>query len=539
MDAHVSMPAPTHETHLEAHFGDRVIRCIADRPPHVVALLDAAVASRPDGEAFVFEAERLTWREAGARIGRIAGVLAAQGVGQRDRVGLLLGNGLAFPLILLALARLGAIAVPISHRSQRAELTYMLVQCGATMLVHEAELEDQVPLAGDVPTLVRCIESSELMRLSGQADVLAAEPPPVPPIAEEDTALLVYTSGTTGRPKGAMITHLNLVHAAIAYEQCMQLTSRERTIVSVPLTHVTGITGALCVALRCASTLIVMRSFKAIEFIALAARERMTHTVMVPAMYNLCLLQPTFADADLRSWRVGGYGGAPMPPATIEAIQSRLPALQLMNCYGATETAMPIAIMPAHETGSHPDRVGRIVPCAEVAIVDDRGREVPVGEHGELWIKGPSVVRGYWDDPAETARNFTGGFWHSGDIGSLSPAGHLGIHDRIKDMINRGGYKIFTTEVENVVCAHPAVVEAAVIGRPCPVLGERVHAFVVLKQETTAEALKDFCRASLSDYKVPEGWTLQFELLPRNANGKLLKRDLRERLPIDPPFVKS
>src|SRR5690606_38129376 len=266
-------------------------------------------------------------------------------------------------------------------------------------------------------------------------------------------------------------------------------------------------------------------------FLALAARERLTHTIMVPAMYNLCLLQPDFTAFDLSAWRVGGYGGAPMPQATIAGLAKTLPQLGLMNAYGATETTSPTTIMPPEHTAAHSDSVGLEAPCAEVIVVDADGREVPRGEAGELWIRGPMVVPGYWNNPDATAREFTAGYWHSGDIGSVDAGGFVRVFDRVKDMINRGGYKIFSVEVENVLSDHPGVLESAIVGRACPVLGERVHAFVARREAGLGENdLKAFCAARLADYKIPETLTLLDEPLPRNANGKLLKRVLRDSL---------
>jgi len=272
----------------------------------------------------------------------------------------------------------------------------------------------------------------------------------------------------------------------------------------------------LAAAVRCAATLIVMPAFKAAEFLALAERERMTHSLIVPAMYALCLLEKNFHQYDLSAWRIGGYGGAPMPAATIAALAEKLPALGLMNAYGATETTSPTTVMPAAETARRRDSVGLAVPGAEIRVVDD-----------ELWIGGPMVVKGYWDNPEATAREFTDGFWHSGDLGSVDADGFVRLLDRRKDMINRGGYKVYSAEVESVLAEHPAVLEAAVVGYACPVLGERVQAFAVLGNEISEEELKAFCAARLADYKVPERFTLRSEPLPRNANGKVLKRELR------------
>jgi long-chain acyl-CoA synthetase len=187
-------------------------------------------------------------------------------------------------------------------------------------------------------------------------------------------------------------------------------------------------------------------------------------------------------------------------------------------------------MMPPHETARHADSVGLAVPCGEIRVMDDAGREAAPGESGELWIKGPMVVRGYWNDALATEREFTGGFWHSGDIGAVDAQGFVYVFDRKKDMINRGGYKVYSAEVESALLEHAGVAEAAVIGIPCPVLGERVHAFVSLREGITEQDLRVFCAERLADYKVPESFTFRSEPLPRNANGKVLKRALREEL---------
>ncbi len=322
----------------------------------------------------------------------------------------------------------------------------------------------------------------------------------------------------------------------------MGLTENDASIAAVPLSHVTGLVALVATMVRCAGKLVIMPAFKAADFLLLAARERMTFTLMVPAMYNLCLLQPDFDQHDLSAWRVGAYGGAPMPLATIASLADTLPHLTLMNCYGSTETTSPATLMPQGETAGHNDTVGRTLACAEIAVFDDAGCEAKPGELGEIWIKGPMVVKGYWGNPAATAAGFTGGFWHSGDIGSIDSDGYVKVVDRMKDMINRGGYKIYTIEVENALYAHPSVLECAVVAKPCAVLGERVHAFVTLREGggsgqcadsalmgTLNDTLKAFCAARLSDYKVPESFTLSEVPLPRNANGKLVKRTLRDQ----------
>jgi long-chain acyl-CoA synthetase len=277
----------------------------------------------------------------------------------------------------------------------------------------------------------------------------------------------------------------------------------------------------------------MFRTFKARSFLEVAAAQRITHTVLVPAMYQLCLLEPEFSTHDLSAWRVGAYGGAPMPKATIEALAQKVPGLTLMNAYGATETTSPATIMPAGLQADHLASVGQPVPAADIRVMDDFGCEVPPGTSGELWIAGPMVVSGYWNDPEATTAAFTGGYWKSGDIGSVDNDGFVAVFDRRKDMLNRGGYKIYSVEVENTLLGIDGVVEAAVVGRPCPVLGERVHAVVAVidglaRDKAACESrLRAHCTALLADYKVPESWVIQTEPLPRNANGKLMKRVLR------------
>lgn len=218
-----------------------------------------------------------------------------------------------------------------------------------------------------------------------------------------------------------------------------------------------------------------------------------------------------------------------MPAATIARLAEELPDLRLTNAYGATETTSPATLMPAAATAERLDSVGLPVPCGEVLVMDEAGREVPRGAEGELWLRGPMVVPGYWDDPAATAESFVAGFWRSGDVGSIDSEGYVRVLDRKKEMINRGGYKIYSIEVENTLMGHPDVVEAAVIARTCPVLGERVHAVIFRKHDqVTSEELARHCAGVLADYKVPETFSFRTAPLPRNANGKVMKRALKD-----------
>ena len=525
--------AEGYEARRERHYGDRIISCFVKRPRSLPAMLAAACAAVPGDEAVVCGATRLSWREVEEKTSRIASGLRARGIRAGDRVALLLGNRIEFVLAFFAAFRIGAVTVPLSTRYQTPEIAYALSDCGAAMLIFEAELAGRLPEEGDIPAL-------RLVAVGGEAEGADAEPwdallvdggwsDAVPD--EEETAVILYTSGTTGRPKGAMLTHLSLINSALIFCRCFELTEKDRSIAAVPLAHVTGLVANILAMLAARGTLIILPEFKAKAFLDLAEKERCTYTIIVPAMYKLCLMQPDFADRDLASWRIGGFGGAPMPEPTIQELAEKLPTMKPINCYGATETSSPATIMPAEEMMARLASVGLPAPNCDILVVDDDGVEVPRGGTGEIWIGGASVVSGYWNRPDATAESFTAGYWHSGDIGMIDADGFVHVLDRKKDMIVRGGLKIYSAEVESVLSDCPGVVESAIVAKACPVLGERVHAFVRVDERRPQEAeIARFAAARLADYKVPETFTLSSEPLPRNSNGKVMKRLLRERL---------
>ena len=539
-------------TRSERVYGDRVVRCFVERPRSLFALLESAVSAHPDAVALVAQDTRLTYRDLDQWVARVSCALVRSGVGPADRVALMLGNRVEFVVVMFAAARLGAIVVPLSIREVKAGLIFTLGQCGARVLVHEGELSAQVPHDKDLAAPLLRVrvgntdhEGAPAIAWQAWLHGAAVDTPrePARP-AETDTAAILYTSGTTGRPKGAMLTHLGLAHSAMHFVHAMSLGPRDCSIAAVPLSHVTGLVALIATTVLAAGKLVIMPAFRASAFIELAQAEAMTHTVMVPAMYKLCLMEPRFSQADLSAWRIGAYGGAPMPEATIAELAGQLPHLMLMNCYGSTETTSPATLMPPGQSAGQSDSVGCALPCAQIHVMDDQGRECPPGELGEIWIGGPMVIPGYWNNDEATRAAFAGGFWRSGDLGWMDANGYLRVVDRIKDMINRGGYKVFTIEVENVLYEHEAVVECAVVPVPCPVLGERVNAVVYTLQkspnhEALNEQLRAYCAARLADYKVPERFLFTQHPLPRNANGKLLKRQIREALITNPPTPES
>jgi acyl-CoA synthetase (AMP-forming)/AMP-acid ligase II len=272
-----------------------------------------------------------------------------------------------------------------------------------------------------------------------------------------------------------------------------------------------------------------MRDFKAGAVLQTLEREAITYTVMVPAMVKLCQMDPSLGLHDLAQWRYCIYGGAPMPEAAIQRFSAVLPGLEMVNAYGATETCAVCTMMPSELTPLAPASVGLVLECDDLLIVDERGEELPAGSSGELLVRGPNVFARYWNDPGATGSAFRDDFWRSGDIAMKDEAGRVYVLDRLKDMINRGGFKVFSAEVENALLQHLGVSDCAVVGVPDPVLGERTFALVQTRDaNTTGEVLRDFLAARIADYKRPDFWQVGTQPVPRNQNGKLQKAQVRE-----------
>jgi long-chain acyl-CoA synthetase len=518
---------------VETHFDRTDIKCFSSRPSNLNTLVQQTVANNSGDEALVCDDLRMTYSQLDNQVVAAAAGLAGLGLTKGDRVVLLLANGPGFLILLLASLRIGAIAVPINVREQSPELKHILNDCGAAVLVHDAAIAEKLPAVEDLPALQHRLSVGGAAAGSQAYETLAARGAFLPPVEvhEEDTAVILYTSGTTGRPKGAMLTHLNIIHSAIHFELCMELGADERSLLAVPASHVTGLVATLFTMLRTGGCSVIMRAFNAEEFLALAAREKVTQTLMVPAMYNLILLRCNTADHDLSHWRIGGYGGAPMAESTIQELTKKLPNLILVNAYGATELTSPATILPLGLGSERSDSVGITVPCGEIRIVNTQGQDAGPDEHGEIWVKGPMVVPGYWNNAEKTAEEFQDGYWKSGDIGSRDAQGFVRLHDRSKDMIIRGGYNIYSAEIENTLTAHDSVIECAAIGQPDPVLGEKLHIFVHSRDPGLDVAMvKAHCAAHLADYKTPDFVTFMADPLPRNANGKIIKKTLRDMI---------
>jgi len=520
------------DTRYEIHYGGRMVRCFTERPSSIDAMFRESVARQGERTAVILGEERISFAMLDRRVEAVSAGLVQAGLKRGDRIALLLGNGLEFVEMVLAAARAGLVAVPMNIRQRKPEIEFVLNQCAAAALVYDVEHEANLPAGEDVPALSHVfVVGNGAGRPYGTLRETDAAGIKFPEVSEEEVFCLLYTSGTTGKPKGAKLTHLGVIHSLLHFQHALGLGPSDVGVLAAPASHVTGLVAIILTMLRVGGATVIMPVFKARIFLDIAAREGMSYTLIVPAMYNLCLLDKDFASFDLSAWRVAGFGGAPMPKATIERLAEALPDLNLVNCYGSTETTSPATVLPFGAIRSHPVSVGRPVPCADIVVVGEDGREVAAGESGELLIAGPMVVPGYWDNEEADRTAFVGGYWISGDLGSKDADGFVHVFDRKKDMINRAGFKVYCIEVESVLAHHPAIVEAAVVGKPDPVLGERVHAFVYNENRPAdAAEIRAWCGERLSDYKVPDTITFLDQPLPRNANGKILKNTLRDML---------
>ena len=507
----------------ETHLGWRM-RCYPpDRPRTLGGLLARAAERFPDRDAVVDLTERLTWRELAERARRLATALHRRhGIKPGDRVAVLLRNGSPFCVAVFACAQLGAITVTLNTKLRSRELEFMLQNAGARVLLTNPE---EWPAIDAIRERLPC----EAYYRTPYPELFAERPSPPPVLVhEEDTAFIMYTSGTTGRPKGAMGTHLGIINSAITYERCYGLGDAERTLVAVPLFHVTGLIAQFLTLAHLGGTVVVMSTFNPAEALRLIDVERVTHMIAAPTVFVMMLLQPGYRAAG-RTLRALGYGGAPIASETVRQLREWLPRCRLHNTYGLTETSSPATCLPDADALRRISSVGWPIPTADVRTVEPgTARECAPGEVGELLIRGPMVVAGYWANPQATAATMGDGWLRTGDLATIDGDGYVTIMDRIKDMINRGGEKIFCVEVEEVLCSHPGVLEAAVVGVPDPVYGEAVKACVVARPgaRVEAEEIRAWVRERLAKFKVPRDVAV-LETLPRNPNGKVVKGLLR------------
>jgi len=495
------------------------------------SIADVVFAHRHLGEkpAVRHGGATLSYRELADRCGRFAAFVAER-AGPGARVGLLLPNAPELVIGYFGAIAAGAVAVPVNHRLSPPEVGYVLSDSGATILVttaaHHARLA-HLPEARGVGTWV--LVDGDVPGTVPFPATLAGAPCPAPaPCAGDDVACLLYTSGTTGFPKGAMISHANALFNVGSCEKTLGYRADDVGLIALPLFHVTALHSQL-VALLAVGATAVLQDYDTRRMLELIAGERVTALFLVPAIYKLMTLRrEEVRRHDLSRVRLAAYGGAPMDPDTIRTLRELLPGVELHNCYGLTECSSLGTVLPAPEVLTRADSVGLPVPGTEAEVRDEAGARLPPGRPGELHLRGPHIVQGYHRAPEKTRAALSDGWLRTGDVARMDADGFVYILDRAKDMINRGGEKIYGLEVENVLFAYPGIAEAAVAGVPHVVFGEVPVAFVVPLPGARIdhEALRAHCATRLADFKVPVEVRI-LEKLPRNPGGKVVKQELR------------
>jgi long-chain acyl-CoA synthetase len=518
-----------------------------ERSVDIVMGLRRAARNYPDRPAVIDGETRLSWREFDGRTRQLAAGLRRLGVQPGDRVAILALNSFRYLELYYGIPRMGGILVPLNYRFAPAELTYTLNDSGAVALVvDEAFAPAAATIRPDLRTVRHVIFAGsgpapsgmhgyeELLDLAGDSIGDARQPDP------NDIAGIFYTGGTTSNAKGVMLTHANLQANALHVLVHLGFRPEHNYLHVPPMFHLAdgGVILALTMIGGCHTAL---PSFNPIAVLETIQRERVTHCGLVPTMINALLQVPTLHEYDLSSWQRVLYGASPIAPDVLKKAMELLPC-DFLQGYGMTEASPLLTVLSPEDhraivcaqSGSPVARrltsCGQPIVGVDIRVVNDAGKEVTPGEIGEIVVRGPNVMKGYWNKAEETAYGLRDGWLHTGDLATVDNHNYVFIVDRLKDMIISGGENVYSTEVEAAIYAHPAVLEAAVIGVPDPTWGERVHAVVVLKpnHQATADDIVALCGSRIAGYKVPR--SIEFtDALPKSAAGKILKRTVRDK----------
>jgi long-chain acyl-CoA synthetase len=484
--------------------------------------LSAAVAENPDHPAIKLDDLVLNYGFLDEAAARAAGVLRSKGVKEGDRVGMQLPNVPYFPIVYFGALRLGAVVVPMNPLLKEREVAYHLSDSGSQVIVGWHQFADPA-IAGAAEAGAEAIvaKPGEFEQLLGGAE-------PVRDVAErddEDPAVIIYTSGTTGTPKGATLTHANIRAAADTGRDLVDASPDTVTVATLPLFHVFGMSAIMNVTIRGHGLLTMVPRFEPGKVLEVIERDHATTFGGVPTMFSALLHHPDRESRDVASLNLCVSGGAPMPVEVLRGFDEAFGA-KVLEGYGLSETC-GMATFNRPDRERKPGSIGVPIGGTEIRLVDDSGEDAPSGEPGELVMRGPFVMSGYWNRDDATREVTRDGWFHTGDIATVDEDGYYFIVDRKKDLIIRGGYNVYPREIEEVIYTHPAVREAAVIGVPHDSLGEEVGAVVALKEgsEISTDELREYVKQRVAAYKYPRVvWTV--EELPKGPTGKILKREI-------------
>ena len=496
----------------------------------------------PDLEGYV-EGDgsfRLTYKELNASANRLANALQADGIEKGDRVGLLLMNSREFMEAYFALAKIGAVVVPLNWRLVADELEFILKDSGTKRLIFGAEFVDTVAELHsrgdktDIAQWLQVVDDGEAAHFATDYRAFRdAGDDAEPPVggSDDDMLYIMYTSGTTGLPKGVVLTHNTAIWGLMTIGATAEYQDKDRYLACLPMFHVGALT-PLAVNVWRGATSVVMRTFDPNRAWQLIQDEKITTGLAVPAMLNF-MLQVPYDQYDYSTLRWMMTGAAPVPVSLTEKYHEL--GIGVLQVYGLTESCGPACLMDADNALRKPDSTGRAFFHTEVKIAAEDGTEMPVGEAGEVWVKGAHIMREYWNRPEATAETRVDGWLRTGDVATMDDEGFVAIQDRIKDMIISGGENVYPAEIEGVLASHPDIVEAAVIGQESEKWGESPLAIVVKSNPDLSEAdVINYCQGKLAGYKQPKA-AVFIEEIPRNPSGKILKRVLREEFPDKAP----
>ncbi len=493
----------------------------------------------PDRIATVCGDRRTTYGELARHIERLAGSLQALGVKPGDRIGILAPDSDRYLEFYYAVWWVGAVPTPVNYRLSVNEIAFSLEDCGAQVLVIDEPFVGMLPaLRERVATLATIIYLGfgATPNAAHSYDALVSNGRPLTDVGRggADAAALFYTGGTTGRAKGVLLSHGGLHAVTLGALIVSDRLPDSVCLHGTPLFHVAGFIMMLQ-AMMTQSTLVILPAFEPAKFLELIERERVDKAALVPTMIKRVIDHPALTQHDLSSWKQLHYGASPIDATLLEQLTERLPAVALTQYYGMTETSSIAVALPdwCHRSegrarGCHRG-AGFATPCAEMRVVGPNGQDLPHGQIGEVWLRGPGVMLQYWNQPELTAQALNDGWMRTGDAGYIAPDGLLFVVDRLKDMIISGGENIYSVEVENAILSLEGVAQCAVIGVPDPAWGERVHAVLVLRPdaEIDAQTVVDHCKQLIAGYKCPRSVEFRSEL-PISGAGKLLKYKLRE-----------
>ena len=493
---------------------------------------------QPGAPALRFRGDTVTWAEFRRRVAALAGALSRRGVGSGDRVMILMLNRTEFAESVLAANMIGAIAVPVNFRLTPAEIAFLVDDCGARVLITESVLAAVGSAVRDITSVLNTVVvagDAGDEGLLGYEDLVNEPGDPAQPVdvPNDSPALIMYTSGTTGQPKGAVLTHTNLTGQTMSNLFTHGVDAGDVGFIGVPFFHIAGVGNLLTGMLLGIPTVIhPLGAFDPGHLLDVLADEKVTGIFLVPAQWQAVCNAQQANPRDVRL-RVMSWGAAPASDTLLRQMSETFPGTQIVAAFGQTEMSPLTCMLLGEDAIRKRGSVGKVIPTVAARVVDEDMNDVPVGEVGEIVYRAPTLMSGYWNNPEATAEAFAGGWFHSGDLVRMDEEGYVWVVDRKKDMIISGGENIYCAEVENVLAGHPAIVEVAVIGRPHQKWGEVPIAVVAIaasgpRNRLSLEDLAEFLGERLARYKHPKGLEI-VDALPRNPAGKVLKTELRAR----------